>query len=94
MIAFVAKKAFYKCQYPLTGRFLEFHDGRIRIVPDPLDSNRGHFRIEMRERPTAQGQSLAAGLFYSPISLPPRFYPRVDRRKLPQTLRLFPVKDQ
>ena len=28
---FSAKEAFYKCQYPLTGRFLEFHDVELSV---------------------------------------------------------------
>jgi 4'-phosphopantetheinyl transferase EntD len=31
---FSAKEAFYKCQYPLTGRFLEFHDAELAIDVD------------------------------------------------------------
>ena len=32
-VLFSAKEAFYKCQFPLTGEWLDFHD--IRIEPDP-----------------------------------------------------------
>ena len=31
-LLFSAKEAFYKCQYPLTGRWLEFHDVSIDVV--------------------------------------------------------------
>ena len=38
-LVFAAKEAYYKCQYPLTGVRLDFHD--VRVVPvDPLFSPR------------------------------------------------------
>lgn len=55
---FSAKEAFYKCQHPLTGRWLEFHDvglqlradGRVELAAAPpgLDPARyaGRYRVE------------------------------------------------
>jgi 4'-phosphopantetheinyl transferase EntD len=40
-LAFSAKEAFYKCQYPLSGVFLDFLDVRVRI--DVTGSRAGHF---------------------------------------------------
>ena len=33
-LLFSAKEAFYKCQYPLTGQFLSFHDVSVRLDDD------------------------------------------------------------
>jgi 4'-phosphopantetheinyl transferase EntD len=55
---FSAKEAFYKCQHPLTGRWLEFHDASLRLhadgrvelaaAPPGLDPARyaGRYRVE------------------------------------------------
>jgi 4'-phosphopantetheinyl transferase EntD len=36
-LVFSAKEAFYKCQYPLTGEWLDFHDAHVRVYgwPEP-----------------------------------------------------------
>lgn len=37
-LLFSAKEAFYKCQYPVRGRWLEFHDARIDVRSSPGDT--------------------------------------------------------
>jgi 4'-phosphopantetheinyl transferase EntD len=39
-VLFSAKEAFYKCQYPLTGEWLDFHDLRIAVESWALPSGR------------------------------------------------------
>jgi 4'-phosphopantetheinyl transferase EntD len=36
-LIFSAKEAFYKCQYPLTGEPLGFHDVRVEAAPGPSE---------------------------------------------------------
>jgi 4'-phosphopantetheinyl transferase EntD len=43
-LIFSAKEAFYKCQYPLVGERLNFHD--LRVVPPAWGSDRGTFTVE------------------------------------------------
>jgi 4'-phosphopantetheinyl transferase EntD len=42
-LLFSAKEAFYKCQYPATQTFLEFHDVELRI--DAVDAGSGAFTV-------------------------------------------------
>lgn len=42
-LLFSAKEAFYKCQYPLTGEWLDFHD--LRIEPLPWSAEEGAFAV-------------------------------------------------
>jgi 4'-phosphopantetheinyl transferase EntD len=42
---FVAKEAVYKCQYPITGRMLDFHEVEVA-----LDAQGGRLRAEVRGR--------------------------------------------
>jgi 4'-phosphopantetheinyl transferase EntD len=44
LLFFGAKEAFYKCQYPLTHRFLEFHD--VELDGPPRD---GRFSVTVRK---------------------------------------------
>jgi 4'-phosphopantetheinyl transferase EntD len=44
VVYFAAKEAFYKCQYPLTRQFLDFHDVTLTV-----DLVRGTFRVQLRE---------------------------------------------
>jgi 4'-phosphopantetheinyl transferase EntD len=43
-LIFAAKEAFYKCQYPITGEFLGFHD--LHVEPDDRDQPQGQFSLE------------------------------------------------
>jgi 4'-phosphopantetheinyl transferase EntD len=43
-IIFSAKEAFYKCQYTITGKWLDFHDASLRLS-DP-DRSSGTFDVE------------------------------------------------
>lgn len=52
MIAFVAKEAFYKCQYALTHRFLDFRDGVISFVCPTPCGGRGFFTMAVEPRLT------------------------------------------
>lgn len=47
MIAFVAREAFYKCHYPLNGRFLDFRDGRLILVRTATGQRRGEFSVDL-----------------------------------------------
>lgn len=42
-LIFSAKESFYKCQYPLTGQWLEFTD--VRVIPVAGDLRSGHFDV-------------------------------------------------
>ena len=42
-LIFSAKEAFYKCQYPLTGDWLNFHD--LVVVPQEWQAARGRFDV-------------------------------------------------
>ena len=42
-LLFSAKESFYKCQYEITGQWLEFKDVEIRVTDD--DSGRGRFSV-------------------------------------------------
>jgi 4'-phosphopantetheinyl transferase EntD len=42
-LVFSAKEAFYKCQYPLTGQFLGFHD--VRVEAQDWGGQRGIFQV-------------------------------------------------
>ena len=56
-LIFAAKEAFYKCQYPLTGEALNFHDARVE-VPD-FGASEGLFSIHpMRELAIARESAL------------------------------------
>jgi 4'-phosphopantetheinyl transferase EntD len=56
-LIFSAKEAFYKCQYPLTGEALNFHDARVE-VPD-FGASEGLFSIHpMRELAIARESAL------------------------------------
>lgn len=48
MAAFVAKEAYYKCQYRLTGRFLDFRDGIITFDGIRSQGDGGEFDIALR----------------------------------------------
>ncbi len=52
-LIFTAKEAFYKCQYPLAGEWLDFKDLRVDI--DAWGANHSHYRIEAC-RPLAVAQ--------------------------------------
>jgi 4'-phosphopantetheinyl transferase EntD len=43
-LLFSAKEAFYKCQYPLTGEWLDFHD--LRITAECWPSPSGRFTVQ------------------------------------------------
>ena len=45
---FSAKEAFYKCQYPLTGEWLDFHDVHVRV--DCWSQARGRFEVSGKRR--------------------------------------------
>jgi 4'-phosphopantetheinyl transferase EntD len=47
-LLFAAKEAFYKCQYPLTGEWLDFHD--IRIEPLGWGGPRAAFEVHATRR--------------------------------------------
>jgi 4'-phosphopantetheinyl transferase EntD len=42
-LLFSAKEAFYKCQYPVTGQWLDFHD--IRVEPAGWDAQGAEFAV-------------------------------------------------
>lgn len=48
-IFFSAKEAFYKCQYPVRGHWLEFHDARMRVLSDPANVDLIELEIGSRE---------------------------------------------
>ena len=50
-LIFAAKEAFYKCQYPLTGEFLGFHDV---LIDAPGDSGRSAAHGEFSVHPTRE----------------------------------------
>ena len=52
---FSAKEAFYKCQHPLTGRWLEFHDVGLRLHADG--------RVELTAAPPGQDSACYAGRY-------------------------------
>jgi 4'-phosphopantetheinyl transferase EntD len=55
-LLFAAKEAFYKCQYPLTREWLDFHD----LVVEPREwGTRGEFSVRPIRR-------IAAGAFFQP----------------------------
>ena len=62
-LAFAAKEAFYKCQYPLTGEWLEFED--IAIESQDWHLPRGGFRVRPRRalRLAAHTGAALAGCF-------------------------------
>jgi 4'-phosphopantetheinyl transferase EntD len=47
-LLFSAKEAFYKCQYPLTGEWLNFHEARVEMLD--WGTARGLFRIHASRR--------------------------------------------
>lgn len=47
LVVFSAKEAMYKCQYPLTGAWLDFHDVGIRF-PSSDEGDRGRFSAVFR----------------------------------------------
>jgi 4'-phosphopantetheinyl transferase EntD len=47
-LVFSAKEAFYKCQYPLVGERLTFHDASVEVCD--WGSRRGSFRIQASRR--------------------------------------------
>jgi 4'-phosphopantetheinyl transferase EntD len=55
-LLFSAKEAFYKCQYPLVGEWLDFHD--LRIEPLSWGSSRGGFAVHPT-RPLAVAEHVA-----------------------------------
>ncbi len=55
-IIFSAKEAFYKCQYPLTHRWLDFHDAWIDIATAVTGT--GIFSIERTERTPDLGSNV------------------------------------
>jgi 4'-phosphopantetheinyl transferase EntD len=58
-IMFSAKEAFYKCQYPITERYLGFHDAQVAI-----DREGGTFRLRLlADIPELAGQQLFDGRF-------------------------------
>lgn len=61
-LVFAAKEAFYKCQYPLTGAWLDFHDAEL--LPDRCDLDAGCFAIHAPAK---------AGQFDLPMPLAGRF---------------------
>ncbi len=75
---FSAKEAFYKCQHPLTGARLGFHDAAVRLCPEA-----GSFvlRLLTPARPFAAGRAfrgrigLADGMVAAAISLEPADHP-------------------
>lgn len=50
MIAFVAREAFYKCDYPLHRRFLDFREGRLTLDRDELQLSSGSFSLDLEPR--------------------------------------------
>ncbi len=54
MLHFSAKEAFYKCQYPLTRRFLEFQDVEVRF-----ELERNSFRARLQVAPKNDDFALA-----------------------------------
>jgi 4'-phosphopantetheinyl transferase EntD len=55
---FSAKEAFYKCQYPVTQRFLGFHDVEVEF-----ELERNCFRARLRSAPETHEASLLVGRF-------------------------------
>jgi 4'-phosphopantetheinyl transferase EntD len=58
-LVFAAKEAFYKCQYPLTGEWLDFHD--LSVVPSEWGPEEGTFLVQ-QTRPLAVTQFVSAPL--------------------------------
>jgi 4'-phosphopantetheinyl transferase EntD len=58
-IMFSGKEAFYKCQYPITGQYLGFHDADVTI-----DHGRRTFRLELlAEVPLLAGRHIFDGRY-------------------------------
>jgi 4'-phosphopantetheinyl transferase EntD len=58
-IVFSAKEAFYKCQYPITERYLGFHDAEVVI-----DREGGVFRLRLlADAPELSGRQVFDGRF-------------------------------
>ena len=55
---FSAKEAFYKCQYPLTQRFLGFQEVEVEF-----ELERNHFRAQLRDAPEINDASMLVGRF-------------------------------
>ncbi|MDR2214655.1 MAG: 4'-phosphopantetheinyl transferase superfamily protein [Nevskiaceae bacterium] len=49
-VIFSAKEAWYKCQNPLTGWFLEFHEARIHVQNDPGGQGEALFDLLVESR--------------------------------------------
>lgn len=43
-LLFAAKEAFYKCQYPLVGQWMDFHD--LHVSPLEIVANQGEFTVK------------------------------------------------
>jgi 4'-phosphopantetheinyl transferase EntD len=64
-LLFCAKEAFYKCQFPLTGEWLDFHD--LRVVPQswggPLEQGHSWGQGETQARGERGGCGVVAAAF-------------------------------
>jgi 4'-phosphopantetheinyl transferase EntD len=56
---FAAKEAFYKCQYPITREWLDFHD--VRITPHSWSMEHGTFVLEARRPLSVFGRNAPLG---------------------------------
>jgi 4'-phosphopantetheinyl transferase EntD len=54
-LVFSAKEAFYKCQYPLSGEWLDFHD--LHVEPMDWGAQCGQFTVQATRRISAEAQS-------------------------------------
>lgn len=61
-VFFSAKEAWYKCQNPLTGWFLEFHEARIRIVEDAAEPASFALSVDSRGMQLAGRGSIRDGI--------------------------------
>jgi 4'-phosphopantetheinyl transferase EntD len=64
ILFFSAKEAYYKCQYPITGRFLEFGDVEVEIA-----SGLGRYEARVRHPRSASPVSPASRVSLAPASL-------------------------
>jgi 4'-phosphopantetheinyl transferase EntD len=54
-LLFSAKEAFYKCQYPLSGEWLDFHD--LHVVPVDFGVRSGQFTVQATRRISVEARS-------------------------------------
>jgi 4'-phosphopantetheinyl transferase EntD len=63
LTVFCAKEAFYKCQYPVTGAFLEFSDVEVDIEVD-VEASAGTFEAWVLDRVATETARLRGQILY------------------------------